>query len=791
MRVCVSFVMILVLIAHNGVTYELEATSGTKIGKVQAALENLTGVPPEQQILTLEGIKLDGEKTFSDYELSEERFHEAEGEGEGEDVGGQEGVKVFFYNKKLLQANSIPPKPEMLPTLKIEYPQYKDYQPHAYPELQQSGVPVVRHLPKFERQFCFHLDKCKSHIDASAEYLRICERLLAEQEVQALAIDSAQENVDKHYGYISNMYDQFQKHFSTRVEDQERILGSFAEDLKALEAAETHKIVQEKTALSGTKIKTIGELIPIENLVKWHTQCSAMHAQFKPKAGELSSLFDSVKHDVEALFMTVPSVDITKLSERLETNQQLLVEMSSVREVLEKDWLLSKEQLALGLDKISSSSSEDRHKDQLGTRFLEECAALQSMNEIHINDHITRIEECSKILERFTKHCVDCKNAMSRCVHSQMKSIAILQNRISITRNKLSAYKEVSRKIEGACAHLELVHRIPAAYYNCLGEVIRRRSFADIFSLHAQRFAESMSSLRQKEEASRHNFEQNYVGLLPQELIFALNLQLAPPICEVHVSPDEYSMLDIELEDIRDAKASAAANRASSKLKKDFPRILDAHQGSEDSAINLQIENASLRAQLASYVAKWGSSLLSEAGEAGLEEKTEGAASDAKEKLIATLANNMASKDKQISEYESKIIELEKTLNVLEIEKSSAPTSLHVSEPPKPTPEPTPAPAPANLLSRCSASDFKVQDIALFIENDKGQYEAMNFHFPHYYLSPESLDLFKTQNSRKKHVFGQIVHMEEKVAEKDAQYIYSKDLNLGDRYHLLTICLLE
>jgi chromosome segregation ATPase len=539
-----------------------------------------------------------------------------------------------------------------------------------------------------------------------------------------------------------------------------------------------------------------------------------MHAQFKPKAGELSSLFESVKHDVEALFMTVPSVDITKLSERLETNQQLLVEMSSVREVLEKDWLLCKDQLARGVDKISNCSGSEQ---QIGQKFVEECAALQSMNEIHINGHITRIEDCSKILERFTKHCVDCKNAMSRCVHSQMKSIAILQNRISITRNKLSAYKEVSRNIEDACAHLGLVHRIPQAYYSCLGEVIRRGSFAEVFSLHAQKFAESMSSLRQKEEISRHNFEQNYVGLLPQELVFALNLHLAPPICEVHVSPDEYSMLDVGLADIRDAKASAAANRASNKLKRDFPKILEAVSssvGSEDSAINLQIENASLRAQLASYVAKSsGGSRGSLAGsgteeeealkggstdEAGLKEKTEAAASEAKEKLIATLANDMASKDRQISEYESKIVELEGKLGVLEIEKSSASKEEDEEEEEEkgatckqqPVEESSP-PTPATLLSRCSSSDFKVQDVALFIENDKGQYEAVNFNSPHYYLSPESLDLSKTQNSRKRHVFGQIVHTEEKVAEKDSQYIYSKDLNLGDRYHLLTICLLE
>merc|ERR1711977_91548 len=105
----------------------------------------------------------------------------------------------------------------------------------------------------------------------------------------------------------------------------------------------------------------------------------------------------------------------------------------------------------------------------------------------------------------------------------------------------------------------------------------------------------------------------------------------------------------------------------------------------------------------------------------------------------------MATKDRQISEYESKIVDLEGKLGVLEIQKSKE------EEEEATTPSKQQQLAPATLLSRCSSSDFKVEDVALFIENDKGQYEAVNFNSPHYYLSPESLDLSKTQNSRKKH----------------------------------------
>ena len=110
---------LLVLVAQSGRTYELEAASSTKVSKVQTALENLTGVPPKLQILTIEGTALDADKTFGHYDLSEGKF--------------SEGIRVFFYNKSNLQPSSLPPKPEVLPALKIETPKASRYQPHKHP----------------------------------------------------------------------------------------------------------------------------------------------------------------------------------------------------------------------------------------------------------------------------------------------------------------------------------------------------------------------------------------------------------------------------------------------------------------------------------------------------------------------------------------------------------------------------------------------------------------------------------------------------------------------------------
>eukprot|EP00216_Chloropicon_sp_CCMP2111_P003981 CAMPEP_0198240706 /NCGR_PEP_ID=MMETSP1446-20131203/5728_1 /TAXON_ID=1461542 ORGANISM="Unidentified sp, Strain CCMP2111" /NCGR_SAMPLE_ID=MMETSP1446 /ASSEMBLY_ACC=CAM_ASM_001112 /LENGTH=803 /DNA_ID=CAMNT_0043923453 /DNA_START=248 /DNA_END=2659 /DNA_ORIENTATION=+ len=803
--------MILVLVAHNGCTYELEADSSTRVDKVQIALENLTSIALEDQILTLEGSKLDGSnnKTFQEYGLSDDVM--------------REGQKVFMYSKKLLHPDSLPSSPETLPALNIEVPSLDQFEVVKLPLLDDdSSSASARNLPSLEQQFRYHLAKGKSILSVSTERFRISERLLSEQEVQAQAIDSAQENVDKHYAFICRLYDDFQrKCVVPHREHWSECINSFPGDLKQLEKTQTHESVrsfaadpaevkegEQGEAEKHKPMSYVADLLPKEKLWAWHEQCIAMHTQFKPKVEEISSLYTSVKHDVEALFMTVPSVDLTKLSEQLHSNRELLAEMETVVEVFHKDY-----------QRVSAAiSTAVKHQQQhtslpLSTDLSGECSAAQLMNEQHVLTQLPRMEECCKVLERFTKHCVDCKNAMSRCVHTQMKSIAILQNRIRAARNKLSAYKEVGRNMEDACQYLSLVHHIPAAYNACLAEVMRRRAFADIVSLHAQRFAEAMSSLRQQEEAARVQFSQRQeIGLLPSDLLTCLKLHLAPPVCEVHVSPDEYEAMGIEVEDIGPARADSGAEgvrqRAVAVAKgtqKAFSRTLEEFNQSEGRLFRLQMENAALKAEVASCIASSSKVLGTPGDEAGGSEGGGGsdtartevfskaqAAVDAKDDVITSLMEELAARKDAMVAQEANILALEKELEVLRTgmkveslkvgaaDGSVAPTS----------PVGGSTGSKANILSRCAMRDFKIHDVAVFVEASFGKFEAVHDSCPRHFLSPESVELSK-KHQNKSYVIGQIVHIEPKRVQADQRDIYSRDLCKGDEYFLVTICLVD
>ena len=67
---------------------------------------------------------------------------------------------------------------------------------------------------------------------------------------------------------------------------------------------------------------------------------------------------------------------------------------------------------------------------------------------------------------------------------------------------------------------------------------------------------------------------------------------------------------------------------------------------------------------------------------------------------------------------------------------------------------------------------FEVHEIAAFVLNSSGHYEAISRNCPNYFLSPESVALFTDHlPTRPAYIIGQIVHIEQHVVKllPDAQ----------------------
>lgn len=616
----------LIFIAHNGKTLELDVQSSTRVDAVQLALSSLTSIPPQEQILLLNGNPLDPSKPLGAYQLPTD------------DMGYRNHKDVFLYNKAHLRQNVTMPLPEVtnLPRADVAPPGSIQYKPHA---LDSAPSPLLQTLPNYERQFRHHLQKAEAHLEVSQQREAICRQLLSEQEVQAMSIDAARMNVEHHYQYIATAFEEFMGTYQTEASAQKEILQGFERDMEQLAFLQLHAGARTE------RHSRLIHLIPEQKMRDWAARCKHDHDHFAKKVGELKATFGGLKLDVEAMFMQMPSVDLDELGGQLEAMQQHQSEQASIVAVLQSDLAKIESLVEEAVRQLSSAASSS------SVRPLDACEVMEAMNRHHLGELLPSIEEADRAFEQLCNHCLDCKNCMTKDVFTQLQKISMQQSKIRTLKGKLSVYQDVANKQAETFAELQLVKRVPVAYRHCLAECMRRQVFWENYSKAADNAAQSLALRRNKEAAVRELFRKAVARLIPVQVLTSMGLQSEVPLCNVKLSAPDAALLQVNSDDLMplpktpqgpvhavlpfpdprkpqpDLSASQAlqpipgtlaASRAlsgtvaaSMRLPKQAQQAADEEEGSdateepvsrEDELMTLRQQNAKLRDQIASLV---------------------------------------------------------------------------------------------------------------------------------------------------------------------------------------------
>jgi len=496
------------------------------VGAVQAALEELTGIPVAEQLLLCGGARLEAAKALQTYGLPA---------GQGEP-----GKDVFLFNRVHLKPDAPAPPPEALPAFQpgVDALPMSSGPGGGHP-LDDSPSPLLRTLPTYERGFHAAATDVTVLCATSVQQYEACQRLLAEQEVQALAIDSARENVDVHYAYISKLYTEFMARFEQLYQAHSGLLQSFEQDLSLLASIPLHPHIE------ASGLRTLSDLLPEAKLRSWAGQCAEGHKQYCGKVEELTGVFQALQRDVEALFMTLPSVDLQALGRQIDEGQAWVEELGTLSQSLRKDLDTVQKLVADTMAQLSAGGLTASR-----VQPLDAIAALDPMNEMHAT-LMPRAQELGAGVSRLVGYCLECKNAMCRSVHTQLKSISLVQSKIRDMRNKLAAFDEVFQAQQNAFGELRLARQIPAAYQACLAESIRRQSFASVFSQQVTTIAEKVAATLDQEASKRREFIQRYSSLLPGKLFDVMGLNAMPPVCEINLNQDQAGGIAVSLEDLR------------------------------------------------------------------------------------------------------------------------------------------------------------------------------------------------------------------------------------------------
>lgn len=271
---------LLVHIAENGHSFELNCEDATPVESVMRVIESVAGISLGDQLLLCSDTRLEPQRPLSAYKLP------------------ADNREVFIFNRARLQANSLPPQPEQVDILDVAEPQPPSS--HNSHPLDDAPDPALKALPSYERQFRYHYHKGGTIYSRSQVKYEHCERLLREQKVQERAVEVARENLEQYYKMINQNYREFMKRYSQQHRIHSDLLANFVKDIEKLRSIKLHPALQ--TALR----KCLLDFVKEEHLRKAAENCSSSHRQFENKVSQFKQIFGDVIREVEELFANRP-----------------------------------------------------------------------------------------------------------------------------------------------------------------------------------------------------------------------------------------------------------------------------------------------------------------------------------------------------------------------------------------------------------------------------------------------------------------------------------------------------
>lgn len=659
---------LLVHVAENGHSFEINCDEDTVIETVQRFLESVTGIQLNDQLLLYLGMKLEQQRPLSAYSLpSDDR-------------------EVFLFNKARMRNNSLPPAPEPVETVDIPDPRSPSSSNDSHP-LDDASDPALKALPSYERQFRYHFQFGHAVYSRTLAKMNICERLYREQKVQERALEIACQNLDHFYRMILQNYRDFDKFYLHQYRGHTKLLINSGRDIEKLRS---WKILP---ALQTANRKCLLDFVKEENLRKIVEECSVSHRQFEIKVSEFKGDFGELKRNAEYLFSAKASSLVEDLEVMIREHQRYTTEQRSIMQILSKDVNTVKKLVDDCL--TSQLSSSLRPHDAV--------SALGPMYDSH-DKSLPRMQACEEAISHLVDFCQNKKNEMNIFVHNYMQKIAYVQFTIKDARFKFSVFQEAMKRQSDQFEPLRVVRGIGPAYRACLAEVVRRKATMKLYMGMAGQLAERLAAKREAEVRRREEFLKVHSSYIPRDTLTAMGLFDTPNQCDVNITPFDTNLLDIDISDIDryapehlagffsktekhgTPKCSSSVSNDSSQSVEvtegsdtDFSEKLDSLELLDGSELEIagtskiEVENAQLKAELASKIALI-CSINVEFDEEALDESKIGSflrtaaektteALNLKEEYEKHLHQMLKMKQMQCDSYEKRIQELEQRLS--------------------------------------------------------------------------------------------------------------------------------
>ncbi|GLT97614.1 hypothetical protein SLE2022_151700 [Rubroshorea leprosula] len=661
---------LLVHIAENGHSFGVDCNETTLVEAVMHLIESISGISFNDQLVLCSDMKLDPQQPLSVYKLpSSERG-------------------IFIFNRLRLQGNSPPPPLESVNRLEAADPPPPASSNTPHP-LDDAPDPALKALPSYERQFRYHCHLGHAIYSRTQVKYVHCERLLREQKVQERALDVAKSNMEQYYRVICQNRSEFVKRYKQQYRIHSDLLANFERDIYKLRSTQLHP------SLQSTTCKCLLDFVEEENLRKSVDNCSISHKQFENKVSQfLNQTFAEVKCKAEDLLSFRTSLPVRDLELTIKEHQHYLNEQQSIMQSLSKDVNTVKKLVDDGLSCQLSSS----------LRPHDAVSALGRMYDVHEKRSLPRMQACECAISKLLDFFKDKKNEMNIFVHNYMQKIAFVSFIIKDAKLQFPVFREAMVRQDDLFMDLKLIRGIGPAYRACLAEIVRRKSSMKLYMGMAGQLAEKLATKREVEVRKREEFLKAHGLYIPRDILLSMGLYDTPSQCDVNIAPFDTNLLDIDISDLDHYAPEYLAGlprkvEKFSNLKGSFSMSNDSSHSADAEEIGvdpvekdetddllegcelveiagtseMEVENAKLKAELASAIALICSLCPETEYESLDDSKLDNLLKNAAEKTVEALhlkdeygkhlQSLLKAKQMQCISYEKRIQELEQRLS--------------------------------------------------------------------------------------------------------------------------------
>ncbi|KAF9360737.1 oligomeric, coiled-coil, peripheral membrane protein [Mortierella sp. AD094] len=324
---------------------------------------------------------------------------------------------------------------------------------------------------QYQQTYEAYVGNVMTHYKAIVAHAKVCDRIMEELRVQALAVRVALTNLDAHSQSVLETFEKFNAFATKEFTKQARLLQSFPRDIEALRQIKVHPALLP----ADSPERYISDFIPTDNL--------------------------------------------DQLEDAMAEILQTLEQQNEIRERVLRDQGRVKERLA----ELSRPAGFSASASTL--------EALVQLANVYTRDYIGSSQQADDMLRDKLSIFISAKRSQTANLISQLMHISKLQSTIASIPPSLSNLDDALRKRDADFSQLVYVQRIPIAYGALVVEIVRRREYSKLFVQKSQQLGEVMYRFRQIEQRRRDSFRSEVAKFVP---VVVPGLDDAPPFCEIN-----------------------------------------------------------------------------------------------------------------------------------------------------------------------------------------------------------------------------------------------------------------